>query len=229
MTQSTVFSGLAVDAFVPPLAPLVLLLFLGAGFVIFCCAIGAAIAAAARRRSLAQILAAAALTAGVVYGVLLLAASLVSRERTLASGEKKYFCEMDCHLAYSVDSVSAADGSLSVGIRTWFDPGTIASFRGDGPLLPNPRAVFLVDDFGSRYPPSTSTAPLARALRPGESHLTTVSFDVPSRAGPLRLYVGDAPGLENLIVDHENSPFHARTYFALPSSSASAAVPRSRS
>src|SRR6476661_6987454 len=99
MTQSTLFSGLAVDAFVPPLAPLVLLLFLGAGFVIFCCAIGAAIAAAARRRSLARILGAAALTAGVVYGVLLLAASLLSRERTLASGEKKYFCEMDCHLA----------------------------------------------------------------------------------------------------------------------------------
>ncbi len=228
MPQSAAFSGLALDAFVPPLAPLVLLLFLGAGFVVFCCAIGSAIAAAAQRRTLALRLAAGALTAGVVYGVLLLVASLVSRERTLAAGEKKYFCEMDCHLAYSVDSVSSRAGSLTVGIRTWFDPGSIASFRGDAPLLPNPRAVFLVDDSGLRYPPSSPTAALARALRPGESSLTTISFDVPKDAGPLRLYVGDAPGLENLVVDHENSPFHARTFFALPGSAAAAAW-RSRS
>jgi hypothetical protein len=229
MVQSAVFSGLALDAFVPPLAPLVLLLFLGAGFVVFCCAIGAAIAAAAQRRVLALRLAAGALSAGVVYGVLLLGASLVSRERTLVAGEKKYFCEMDCHLAYSVESVSFRAGSLAVGIRAWFDPSTIAPFRGDGPLLPNPRAVFLVDDSGLRYPPSSPTAPLTRALRPGESSLTTISFDVPQDAGPLRLYVGDAPGLENLVVDHENSPFHAHTFFALPESAASAAAGRSRS
>src|SRR5262249_55123448 len=118
MTQSTwmwaAFPGLALDAFVPRLAPLVLLLFLGAGFVIFCSAIGAAIAAAARRSVLARRLAAGALFAAVVYGVLLLGASLVSRERTLASGERKYFCEMDCHLAYSVDSVSSDAGTLRV-------------------------------------------------------------------------------------------------------------------
>jgi hypothetical protein len=231
MTQSgwTVFPSLAVDAFVPRLAPLVLLLFLGAGFVLFCSAIGAAIAAAARRRTLARRLAAGALSAAVVYGVVLVGVSLLSRDRTLAAGEKKYFCEIDCHLAYSVESVSSGEKSMTVAIRTWFDPSTIASFRGDGPLTPNPRAVFLVDDGGLRYPPSTSIAPLDRPLRPGESSLTTVSFDVPPGAGPLRLYVGDTPGLENLIVDHENSPFHARTYFALPASSASGAVARSRS
>jgi hypothetical protein len=231
MTQSAAFSGLALDALVPPLAPVVLLLFLGTGFVVFCCAIGAAIAAAAQRRTLARQLAAGALASAVVYGVLLLGASLVSRERTLVAGEKKYFCEMDCHLAYSVDSVSSDSlkGSLSVGIRTWFDPSTIAPFRGDGPLSPNPRAVFLVDDAGLRYPPSTTIASLARALRPGESSLTTVSFDVPPDAGPLRLYVGDAPGLENLVVDHENSPFHAHIYFALPTSSASSGAANGRS
>ncbi|HEY1250934.1 MAG TPA: hypothetical protein VGH97_07065 [Thermoanaerobaculia bacterium] len=224
MTQSTLFSGLALDAFVPPLAPLVLLLFLGAGFVIFCCAIGAAIAGAARRTRLARFLAAGALMAGVAYGVVLLGASLLSRERTLAAGEKKYFCEMDCHLAYSVDSVSGGGGSVSVAIRTWFDPSTIAPFRGDGPLYPNPRTVFLVDDTGLRFPPATAIAPLERPLRPGESYVSTVAFTVPpgSGTGPLRLYVGDAPGLENLIVNHENSPFHARTYFALPALRASA-------
>jgi hypothetical protein len=220
MTQSAILSGLALDAYVPPLAPLVLLLFLGAGFVVFCCAIGAAIAFAARRRLLARRLAAGALAAGVIYSVLLLGASLFSRERTLAAGQKKYFCEMDCHLAYSVDSVSSSGGAMRVALRTWFDPGTVASFRGDGPLFPNPRAVFLVDDSGLRYPPATSIAPLARSLRPGESYVTPISFEVPPGAGPLRLYVGDAPGLENLVVAHENSPFHARTYFALPAAAA---------
>src|SRR5690349_12302534 len=115
MTQSTwIFPGLALDAFVPRLAPLVLLLFLGAGFVLFCSAIGAAIAAAARRRILARRLAAGALSAAVVYGVLLVGASLLSRDRTLAAGEKKYFCEMDCHLAYSVDSFSPGERSMTV-------------------------------------------------------------------------------------------------------------------
>ena len=229
MTQSMILSSVALDAYVPPLAPLVVLLFLGAGFVVFCCGIGAAIAAAARRRLLAQRLAAGAMGAAVVYGVLLLGASLLSRERTLAAGEKKYFCEMDCHLAYSVDSVSSRAGSVTVGIRTWFDPATIAPFRGDAPLLPNPRAVFLVDEKGLRHAPSTSIAPLARALRPGESFLTAVSFDVPADAGRLRLYVGDAPGLENLIVAHENSPYHARVYFALPETAASVSASSARS
>ena len=82
MTQSMILSSVALDAYVPPLAPLVVLLFLGAGFVVFCCGIGAAIAAAARRRLLAQRLAAGAMGAAVVYGVLLLGASLLSRERT---------------------------------------------------------------------------------------------------------------------------------------------------
>jgi hypothetical protein len=216
MSQSGAFSGLALDALVPPLAPLVTLLFLGTGFVIFCGAIGAALAAAARRTRLARLLGSGALTASVVYGVLLLAASLLSRERTLVPGERKYFCEIDCHLAYSVDSVSDGGESLSVAIRTWFDPSTIAPFRGNGPLSPNPRAVYLVDDAGLRYPPASPISPLARPLRPGESYVSTISFAVPPGAGPLRLYVGDAPGLDDLVVGHENSPFHARTYFALP-------------
>jgi hypothetical protein len=63
---------------------------------------------------------------------------------------------------------------------------------------------------------------LTRSLRPGESYVETFAFTVPDRARSLRLYVGDAPGLENLIVNHENSPFHARTYFALPAAAASA-------
>jgi hypothetical protein len=41
-------------------------------------------------------------TGAVVYIALLLGMSLASREVTLAPGQEKYFCEIDCHLAYSV-------------------------------------------------------------------------------------------------------------------------------
>jgi hypothetical protein len=232
MTQS-VTGLLAADAFMPPVAPVVLLLFLGAGFLVFCGAVGGAIAAAARRLRLARVLGGAALTVAVVYGVLLLAASLLSRERTLAAGEKKYFCEMDCHLGYSVETVSAPDDSRRiVTLRTWFDPSTIAAFRGDRPLTPNPRVVYLVDSAGRRYPPSGSPAPvegppLTRELRPGESYLSTFAFAVPARTGPLRLFLGDPPGLESFIINHENSAFHARSYFALPLGNTAAAGRRS--
>lgn len=223
MLQSA--GALALDAFVPPLAPLVQILFLGSGFAVFCATVAAAIAAAAGRAGLARVLGGGAMTVAVGYWVLLLGASLVSRERTLSAGEKKYFCEMDCHLAYSVEgSASPERGRRVVTVRTWFDPGTIAPFRGNAPLAPNPRIVYLVDDSGRRYSPSPSPVPedtsLARPLRPGESYVSTFAFTVPPRAGSLRLFVGDAPGLENVIVNHENSPFHARTYFALPAASA---------
>lgn len=226
MLQSV--TALALDAFVPPLAPVVLLLFLGAGFVIFCCAVAAAIAAAARRSGLARILGAGALVVGVGYGVLLLVASLLSRELTLAAGERKYFCEMDCHLAYSVEAASSPEASVRVvTLKTWFDPSTIASFRGNGPLTPNPRELYLVDDARHRYLPSPEatrawaaknggSTPLNRELRPGESYTSTFVFAVPPSARNLRLFLGDPLGPENLIVNHENSPFHARTYFGLP-------------
>jgi hypothetical protein len=42
------------------------------------------------------------------YGTALLAASAISREWSLPPGEEKYFCEIDCHLAYSVAGVEHA-------------------------------------------------------------------------------------------------------------------------
>lgn len=212
----------------PPLAPVVLLAFLGAGFLIFCSAVAAAVALALRRVGLAKILGGTALAVGLAYGALLVGAALLSHERTLRSGEKKYFCEMDCHVAYSVVGAAAPDGGLRVvTVQTWFDPSTIASFRGDGPLTPNPRTVYLVDESGRRYLPSEAatkawegkhgaSTPLSRVLRPGESYTSSFVFEVPTGARSLRLFLGDPAGPENLIINHENSPFHARTYFELP-------------
>ncbi|MDQ2980071.1 MAG: DUF4352 domain-containing protein [Acidobacteriota bacterium] len=231
MLQSA--TAVALDAFMPPLAPLVLLAFLGAGFLIVCSAIASAVALALRRVRLGRFLGGTALAVASVYGALLVGASVLSRERTLHPGEKKYFCEMDCHLAYSVVATAAPGGGRRVvTVQTWFDPSTIASFRGNAPLWPNPRTVHLVDGAGSRYSPSDGptkaweamhgdSTPLTRELRPGESYRSSFVFEVPGGASGLRLFLGDPSGPENLIIHHENSPFHAKTYFELPPASAS--------
>ncbi len=229
MIQSTLQPGVIRDAFVPALSPLVALAFLGSGFLLVCCAVGAGIAWAARRASLAKLLGGAGLAVAVVYTTLLGAASLLSRERVLASGERKYFCEMDCHIAYDVVAADAPDGrTRAVTLRTWFDPSTIASFRGNAPLLPGSRVVYLQDEAGRRYEPSPEATrswedrhgagtPFGKELVPGESYTTNFVFEVPPGAGGLRLFVGDpSGGIENLLIGHENSPLHGKIYFALP-------------
>src|SRR5208283_5491646 len=91
------------------------------------------------------------------YAALLLAFSAFSREQTLARGEEKYFCELDCHLAYSVQNVerpktigdtTAAGEFYIVTVRTHFDETTIAPWRGNAPLTPDPLDIVLIDDQG---------------------------------------------------------------------------------
>jgi hypothetical protein len=243
MLQSTLRASfahlLSGDAYVPPLAPIAVLALLGAGFALVVSGVGAAVALAAGRRSLARLLAGAALAVASGYATALAAASLLSPPRTLAAGEKKYFCELDCHLAYSVARAAREDGRQVVTIRTWFDPRTIASFRGDAPLFPNPREVYL-ELGGRRVPPATESTrqwreshgertTLADPLRPGESYETTFVFDTgASGASEARLFLGDPPGIETLLIGHENSPLHGRTLFALPGagSASSESAPR---
>ena len=231
MTQSTslILTLAGPDVRMPELAPFVALAFLGTGCLVFAAAVGASIALAFRKPALARWIGAGGLLAFSGYAALLLGASFLSRERTLAPGEKKYFCELDCHLAYSIVQAPAAGGSdrsRTVTVRTWFDESTIAPFRGNGPLSPNPRVVYLVDSRGRRFDPSPAsqkawegehgpTAPLTKALRPGESYETTLVFDVPDGAPGLRLFLGDPPGIENVLIGHENSLLHKKTYFAL--------------
>jgi len=216
------------DAYMPALAPLVVLAFLGVGFVVVCTAVAAGVAYATRRGRLAALIGASGVVAAAGYAALLAGASLLSRDRTLAPGEHKYFCEMDCHIAYDVTAADASEvGRRAVTLRTWFDPSTIAPFRGDGPLTPGPRTVYLVDDAGRRWEPSTAataawershgnSTPLGRPLRPGESYTTTLVFEAPADA-PARLFVGAPRGTpDDLLIGHENSPFHGKTYFALP-------------
>jgi hypothetical protein len=129
------------------------------------------------------------------------------------AGQEKYFCEIDCHIAYAVIGVkklllvgASADTTAARGIfyvvtvRTRFDEKTISPSRGDSPLEPSPRAILLVDGAGRAYSPSfaggrilevigESGVPMTQQLRPGESYHTRVAFDVPRDARNLRLLI----------------------------------------
>jgi hypothetical protein len=226
MIQSSL--PIAASVYVPPLAPIVLLAFLGAGFLVFGLAVAAAVSGAAQREGLARRLGGAAGAVAAAYAVLLFGASVASGDRTLPVGDRKVFCEIDCHLAYSIASASVpAPGRLAVSLRAWFDPSTTAAFRGNAPLTPGPRAIYLVDAAGRRLAPSPAatrawearhgpSAPLDQPLRPGEESTTTFVFELPPDFRSPRLFVGDPPGVESALIGHENSPGHGKAYFALP-------------
>src|SRR5262249_54105703 len=91
------------------------LAFLGTAFV---CAVSGLILLAALLRArmrMAVLSAVVGLGTAGLYGATLLAFSLLSPERSLARGQEKYFCEPDCHIAYSIVDVrwvTGRDGSL---------------------------------------------------------------------------------------------------------------------
>jgi len=220
----------------PRFAHLAVVVFLGAGFLSAAGLLVAFSAALARAARVARTALAASAAVGCGYLALLLAVAAASSSRTLEPGGRKYFCEVDCHLAYSVERVDyaeslgpearplAAEGRFVVlSLRTWFDERTISARRGDGPLTPNPRSVELVDEAGRRYPPSAraaaalgqSSTPLDRPLRPGESYLTVLVFDLPASARNPRVLVADRDPVARLLVDHENSPGHGKIYLPL--------------
>jgi hypothetical protein len=176
------------------------------------------------------------ITAIVVgYGALLLAFSLFSRERTLAEGEEKYFCELDCHLAYSVQNVermktigdtTAAGEFYIVTVRSRFDETTIAPWRGDRPLIPNPLNIRVVDDQGQTLQRSSAgqtaweaahgpSRSMLDGLRPGEAYKTTLVFDVPVEASSPRLLVGYSGFPTVVLIGDESSVFHKKTYLGL--------------
>jgi hypothetical protein len=225
--------------FVPPNAPFVVLAFLGAGFLVLAGSAIALFGLLSKRRSLMIGGAAGAATVAVLYAALWVGTSLLSRERVLSPGGRKYFCEIDCHLAYSVECVertealgsggpSPANGEfVIVTLKTWFDPNTISARRPlDAPLWPNPRETRLEDAAGRRYgslPGATAalaragrpSTPLTEPLVPGESYQTLLVFDVPRGAKALRLYVGNTPREAAFLLGHESSPLAKKAWFAV--------------
>ena len=216
--------------FMPEHAPLAVVAFLGTAGLLALVALVLLFALWARKKWIGIGAGAFALALLSGYLLILLGVSLTSHEKLLAPGERKYFCEIDCHIAYSVSGVeetamlgdelhqTAATGRfVIVHLKTWFDPSTISPHRGNGELSPGLRRVVLVDRHGTEFPLSASAQQvLTQPLRPGESYVTDLVFDIPSNARDLRLFVGDGYDLpDRLLIGHEDSYLHKKIYLAL--------------
>lgn len=203
-------------------APLAVVGFLGAAGGLLL-AVGAVLVFwFARKPKFARIAGAAIGGGAVVYFGLLLGFSVGSHEVALARGQEKYFCEIDCHLAYSIVDVKTRTGDglqdYVVTLRTRFDEKSISPHRPkDAPLTPSPRELRLVDATGHEYQPVSQTgASLATPLIPSQAYTTELEFRVPKEARDLRLLLNTTPAWpDHLVIGDENSWMHKKTYFAL--------------
>ena len=200
-------------------APLAVLGFLAAIGGLFLAVAAALIFWFARKPKFARITAIVAGAAAIIYLALLLSFSAASHETALAHGQEKYFCEIDCHLAYSVlDAHTQPDGHLVVTLRTRFDEKTTSPNRPkDAPLTPSPREARLIDSAGREYAPaSTAGTPLLTPLKPADSYTTQLEFNLPKDATGLRLLINTIPQWpDRIVIGDENSLLHKKTYFAL--------------
>ena len=203
-------------------APLAVMAFLTACLGFFGSMAAAAIFWFARKPKFARVTFIAAGTGAAIYLAVLFGFSAASRTITLTSGQEKYFCEIDCHLAYSVTDVQtqpAGDRTrYLVTLRTRFDETTTSSSRPrDASLTPSPREMFLVDSFGRQFgPESMRGTPPSTPLKPAESYITQLEFVVPKEAPGLKLLLNTIPGWpDRVVIGDENSWLHKKTYFAL--------------
>jgi hypothetical protein len=171
------------------------------------------------------------------YLVALIAASALSHTRILPVATEKYFCELDCHLAYEVTEVrelgsegsGAADhDTILVVLRTRFDENTISARRSrTEPTWPAPRRVELIDAAGQRYAPLPDPADILSAIRfhstaisqelaPGESYLTAIAFELPHDVPEPSLLLTDDLLVSRFLIGHERSFLHAPVLLSLP-------------
>lgn len=220
-------------------APIGVMALLGTGFLFFVAALVLIQSLIVRKRRRAKFVLLVALVVAGAYLGAILVVSLASHEKVLARGEEKHFCEIDCHLAYSIANTRqskalgnppnqpTAQGTYTVvTIKTRFDETTISPRRGDGLLYPNSRVSTLFDERGNKYSPSTAGqrafdashsggTPFVTPLRPGESYTTEVVFDLPAEVKAPTLLINEGEWQTHLVIGHENSPLHRKTRFQL--------------
>ena len=220
-------------------APLGAMAFLGSAFLLLLAAAIFLYGLVSRRLGLSRLVLILGTVGAAVYFGTLLVFSNASRDELVARGEEKHFCEIDCHLAYSVVDVLqaktlgnpgnqvTADGMFYViTMKTRFDENTINPTRGNGPLTPNSRVVSITDDQGRVFVPSASGeeavsrteglgTPLTTPLRPGECYLSKIVFDLPTDVHHPTLLMREGEWVTHFVIGHENSPFHKKTRFQL--------------
>ncbi|HTT22980.1 MAG TPA: hypothetical protein VMG82_28875 [Candidatus Sulfotelmatobacter sp.] len=203
-------------------APLAVLGFLAASIGLFAAVAAVLIFWFARKPRLVRVAAFVIGSGAVLYLTLLLSFSASSRDTILSRGQEKYFCEIDCHLAYSVVEVKRYDqgpvADYIITLRTRFDETTTSSNRPEGaPLTPSPREVRLIDSEGHEYSSiSTVGTSLITPLIPASSYTTQLEFKVSREASGLRLLIETVPDWpDRFVIGDENSLGHKKTYFAL--------------
>jgi len=200
-------------------APLAVVGFLSAIGILFLAVAAALIFWFARKPKFARLSARTGALVAAVYVALLFGFSASSRETALARGQEKYFCEIDCHFAYSVVEVNAQpDGRYLVTLRTRFDETTTSPSRPkDATLAPSPREVRLIDSAGHEYAPTTMQGtPLTTPIKPADSYTTKLEFNLPKDATGLRLLINTIPAWpDKLVIGDENSLLHKKTYLSL--------------
>jgi hypothetical protein len=212
-----------------------MLTLLGTGALLVVASLVAGWAAISGRRELLRKALGGALGLIAGYALLLFGAGLLSRNNLVTPDGEKYFCEIDCHLAYRVMAirpvaqVAGATGKVwAVELRTRFDETTISAHRGrEAPLSPSPRHVALRDSAGGLHESMAGTeawlagqpvasTPLTKELRPGDAYTTTLLFDLPAGAMPAQLLVEDIGGINALLIGGERSPWHGKRLLPLP-------------
>jgi hypothetical protein len=220
-------------------APIGALALLGTGFLLLVACVTFVFSIAKKKTVLTKIVATGVVLIAGFYLATLLIFSFASKDKVLPLGEEKHFCELDCHLAYSITDVretknlgEATNQVIAVGmfrvitIKTRFDETTIGRDRGDGLLYPNSRVVSISDADGRQYFPSPEAqSVLAKAqsagtamtipLRPGESYSTTFAFDLPVDIKNPTLLIREGETLTRLVIGHENSFLHKKTRFQI--------------
>jgi hypothetical protein len=220
-------------------APVGVLLFLGTGFLLFVVGLALIYSFITKKFSLTRFaLIGIALIVGLYLGAMLIF-SFRSSDQVLARGQEKHFCEIDCHLAYSITDVretktvgDAANQIMAAGtfrvvtIKTRFDETTISPTRGNGQLHPNSRVLAVIDEAGKKYFPSTvgqiavessqaAGTPIVTPLRPGETYTTTFVFDLPADIRNPTLLIREGEAVTSFIIGHENSLLHKKTRFQI--------------
>jgi hypothetical protein len=202
-------------------APLSVLGFLAGCVLLALSALAIVVASFIGRFKLVRLLLACVGAGSFIYLALLACVSLASHDRTLARGQEKYFCEIDCHLAYSLVGVTALSAAnrtdYTITLRTRFDETTISARRPkDRPLTPNPREIRIVDTPGQLHTASlVGGTPLVAPLKPGDSYFTQLRCSLPPDVRPLRLLLTSQGWPEHLLIGDELSPLHGKTWFAL--------------
>jgi hypothetical protein len=220
-------------------APVGVLSFLGICFVLFGCALVLVYSIVRKKPGLKKFALITIVAVTSLYLGVMLFFSLSSSEKVLARGEEKHFCEIDCHLAYSITGVEEtktfgdAPNQLVAGgqfwvvtVRTRFDEHTISPTRGNFPLSPNSRVLTVIDENRKQYFPSpdakrildsshAGSAPITTPLHPGESYSTIFVFDLPADIRKPTLLMREGELVTHFVIGHENSPLHSKTRFQL--------------